>query len=1125
MNTNFDYNILREEVQGLDEFEVPTHEKIKCSIINLLKKETEGINIGLSGTWGSGKSTIINLLKNDEQNRDKFTFFYFDAWAHEGDPLRRIFLESFINTLKESTKDELIIQALEKKRKIISREEVIKTIKVDKTTTKLGVFLSIATLVFTIGAAILSSINYENLTLGIKESINYPFLIASLLTLAPFIVLISNYFILKKQNLDPKDLKNWAFIHNSGTETITEEVSVEDERTSIEFEKFFREIIEIFDKEANKKIVLILDNLDRVEAAVSLNLWSTLQTFIQHKNPATKDYNSFKNVYSIIPYDEESLKRIWNNHDTNEDKQSKKTSNNSNSFFDKSFQIRIDVPKPILSNWTNYLDKMIAKCMPNWSDNDKREIVQVLQLTRENVLDNPKPREIKIYLNQIAFFRNHFEKEISTKTISFFVYKRFLKGLSNDEITNYLIDKAKIQPNEFNIINDELINELSAIVYGVNKEEGKQTLIGQQIAKAFESEDGKLLKDISDNFKNVFWHVFDNLMNKITTLNDYLKYSIVLNVAFKEKNENLKNIFILNFSRSLISDKNYSDNLNSLLKLKYTNAVDLLLRYNKIKEINSLWLKFIKIFQESDKNNEIDIEKENIFIDTAYYFIQNTKMEFPQKELNLRLETWKKISTNPKYNLISKCFYPTVKNFNDVCNEISAGAIVNQNTLVSLENSVNYNKLNLDHLLTKLQQHFFWNNGNQNVNTVNFQVIELFEKVFYNYKDYEYANFFGNPSFYAYLHTTLNQDNNVVKRIAVFNACYFNSGLMNIRQSIIQNNQRGNQTINQILSFWSNSNVDNALFAYNILKENNKLQIIWSLTNDTNFNLVYDVINLILHNNEYQVFNVNNSLQILKQLDKKESSVFDVASVINPFIENSSLIQDLIDIEKLDFKNDDYILYHILKNNNSIELINKVKNELLVTDKEIFLDSLNVNDYLFDILLQIKKNDKKFTLNFLNDVLYEFIYGSLLINNPVYQFDDWHKKNWIDIINLFDENNVSNFSDRITILINNEKGNLKEVFFEINKQFINTDLLIKNINTDIEIFQLYIQEAVSDFSNKLNELKFIDNVLKIDSDKKIKFKRGYKSVIETYILNIDANTVSNEILKIIENIKFRLKIK
>lgn len=1125
MKSNYDYNILKEEAQGLDEFELQTHEKIKCSIINLLNKESEGINIGLSGTWGSGKSTIIKLLINAKENRDKFIFFYFDAWAHEGDPLRRIFLESFINTLKESTKDNNIKETLEKKRKIISREEVIKTIKVDKTTTKLGVILSIATLIFTIGAAILSSINYENLTLGLKESINFPFLIAFILTLTPFFVIISNYFILKSNNLDPKDLKNWAFIHNAGTETISEEISEDEERTSIEFEKFFREIVEIFDNKANKKIILILDNLDRVEASLSLNIWSTLQTFIQHKNPATKDYSSFKNVFSIIPYDEESLKRIWNNHETIDTSNPLKISNNSNSFFDKSFQIRIDVPKPILSNWTSYLDKMIEKCMPNWSDKDKREMVQVLQLTRENVLDNPKPREIKIYLNQIAYFRNHFENEISTKSISFYVYKRFLKGLSNDDLASYLIDETKIQPNEFNLINEESIIELSAIIYGVNKSDGKQILIEQQIANAFDLSDSKLLNDVSDNFNHIFWSVFNNLTNRLTTLNNYLKYNVIINKAFIGKEEYLLQDYVLNFCKSIKNDQNYSDGINELLKTQYTSAIEFLLKYNKINEIKILCTKFIKSFEEADRKNEINQEGVIIFIDTISFITQNANITFNQKELNVRIEIWKQISIHPNYQQISKYFYPTNKNFIDVCNEISQGVIVNQNSIISLENSLHNDKLNFNYLLDKLKQHLFWNNGNQNINTVNYQVVLLFEKIYYRYINYDYNSILKSQFFYSYLGLASTQDQKMISRIAVLNACHFRSGLKDIKSFVPQNNARANQILLMISSYWISANNENAQFSYDILKNNNKLHIIWELTNNAEFNLVYDVIKLIIENKDVDVFNIENPFEVLQRINKKEQNIFEIKSLIDLFIKESNLVNNLVGLENINYLIDGYIFNIILRESNSKALIIKSKNDLLKIDKAIFIESFKNSSSIFSILFYIKEIDNSFILNNISDVLIDISNDFLLINKSKSELNELQKFILKNAISLLDKDYYVNYCNRISLLITNEKENLKEEFFEINNEFINIDLIAKTLNSEIEIFQNYIRDAIMDYNNKLGELKFINNIIKRDTNKTIKIKREFKSVLINSINEISETLNSDEVKTIINNIKKHFNIK
>ncbi len=132
-----------------DMFRGSSHEKVAENVAQIIR--TPDVNIiGLEGELGSGKSTIINLLKNDKENKNELSFFYFDAWAHEGDPLRRIFLESLINSFKENEKNLSIINELEEKRKIISREKKTKHTKVTRSTTLLGLLMTVATLFFTI---------------------------------------------------------------------------------------------------------------------------------------------------------------------------------------------------------------------------------------------------------------------------------------------------------------------------------------------------------------------------------------------------------------------------------------------------------------------------------------------------------------------------------------------------------------------------------------------------------------------------------------------------------------------------------------------------------------------------------------------------------------------------------------------------------------------------------------------------------------------------------------------------------------------------------------------------------------------------------------------------------------
>lgn len=69
-----------------------SHEPVAAAIGEMVEREEGGKAIALEGSWGSAKSTIISVLSERLEGQ----VFVFDAWAHEGDPLGRVFLERLI---------------------------------------------------------------------------------------------------------------------------------------------------------------------------------------------------------------------------------------------------------------------------------------------------------------------------------------------------------------------------------------------------------------------------------------------------------------------------------------------------------------------------------------------------------------------------------------------------------------------------------------------------------------------------------------------------------------------------------------------------------------------------------------------------------------------------------------------------------------------------------------------------------------------------------------------------------------------------------------------------------------------------------------------------------------------
>jgi len=76
------------------------HQRVADAIADMIESaEVGGKAIGLEGGWGSGKSTLVRFLADRFSNQNNYTVVLFDAWAHEGDPLRRTFIESIVHEL------------------------------------------------------------------------------------------------------------------------------------------------------------------------------------------------------------------------------------------------------------------------------------------------------------------------------------------------------------------------------------------------------------------------------------------------------------------------------------------------------------------------------------------------------------------------------------------------------------------------------------------------------------------------------------------------------------------------------------------------------------------------------------------------------------------------------------------------------------------------------------------------------------------------------------------------------------------------------------------------------------------------------------------------------------------
>lgn len=559
-NDPFRTLVINDVPETKDSFTDGPHSRITRAILELIKNHNDAISIGLEGYWGSGKTTIVKLLEQgltDENNKSQtgtvgtptakkeFTLIVFDAWAHEGDPLRRIFLESLIQQLQEKG----WIKHKEWKKQL---EEIAKRKEVQKTIlpplTRLGKIVAILAFLVPLGTALVSGVAQKDIQLSLMPSFTptdvtttFFLWVGVLFTLAPLLVItgvvLRHRLFRKKKSVsteaqsasssqevsldgprgEPADIPDetedlWSLLFINRTEERVETVTTP-HPTSLEFEKYFNELLDDALSQPQRHIVFVLDNLDRVEPDQALSIWSTLQIFMKHSQFEKVTWRSRISV--LVLYDPRGIRLLWD---------ARRTSGNGAEhqevtpyFLDKSFQIRFEVPSPVLSDWRRYLIDLLIRAFSNRYRSEFHTIYQVMSLVSAQRGEIPTIRELKLYVNQIGAFHSqrHKADEIKLSHIAYFVLLR-RQGV---DVIGELKSGEEIPSPEFvQLLGTDLQESLAALAFNVERTKARQLLFGGPINKALASGPRNTDELVKLSKLDGFWEVLDSVVQE-----DWLK--------------------------------------------------------------------------------------------------------------------------------------------------------------------------------------------------------------------------------------------------------------------------------------------------------------------------------------------------------------------------------------------------------------------------------------------------------------------------------------------------------------------------------------------------------------------------------------------------------------------------
>ncbi len=417
-------NLLSEVPVEEDRFGV--HERVADLIYRIIEKITEKDKckkkntIGLFGTWGAGKSSVINILKY--KYKEKLEVLVFDSWAYKDDLLRKTFLVQVAKFLNLESK--LVSEVFEKRKKgnseptvkeyltkRIIEQKVDKHPKIDIT---LPLYIILVLLVFSLLTQIFQVYLPQN-----KE----------LVFLSIFLFLsVIGWFA--KERLHLKEIFS-PFLGGYFDVTENSVTAESKDVTTEQFQELFSNLIDRWIKDKvdnNKKLVIVLDNLDRVTNETVLKFISLLQLVTEALMHDEREYLCERVIF-IVPIDKKRLldilgsimlsKGVVGDEESLESDGSNSTGNTSNiqeidsrnsrenfaeDFIEKIFPYTVTLPELVPRGWKKFFAEKFMEAFENnkIGDFDIELIMRLFQRGLEVSKDKLTPREIINFINQMV---------------------------------------------------------------------------------------------------------------------------------------------------------------------------------------------------------------------------------------------------------------------------------------------------------------------------------------------------------------------------------------------------------------------------------------------------------------------------------------------------------------------------------------------------------------------------------------------------------------------------------------------------------------------------------------------------------------------------------------------------
>ena len=455
-----------------------SREPLADAIADIITHTRGGKTIGLAGAWGSGKSSVIKALqeklsaRSDDHSYEVITF---DAWAHEGDPLRRVFLERLERDLNGLGWVEglTIGDSLSCRTGLSIKEEGIR-LTGEGDIAFVALVVSVATLGF-LGVV-------KSLTSVSEVVVLWAAAVAAMLT--PLVMLVVYLREMRRAavahhgaSLAIKSRRQdvLGLLVNKPTTIATTETKTTPDPTSVDFEDLFHGLLKEALADESRHLIMVVDNLDRIETQDARSVWSTMRTFLDTEHVSNEAH--LARMWLIVPFARDGMARLITADEMV-----------AAAALDKVFDLILEVAPPITSRWREYFFAQLSKALPEHAESADLHTIFRLYGAYSGDQWPMTPRACKRFVNKLVAIHHMWVHRIPLVSQALFV---LINGEEVD-LTNPAATPRAVQY----LVGEEWPSHYAALRYGLEPDVALQAVVEPRITHALERGDSKTLAEI-----------------------------------------------------------------------------------------------------------------------------------------------------------------------------------------------------------------------------------------------------------------------------------------------------------------------------------------------------------------------------------------------------------------------------------------------------------------------------------------------------------------------------------------------------------------------------------------------------------------------------------------------------